>query len=130
MHTVRSCLWAASVCCAPAGLCYVDGCADGSAALCCRPLGASVHEARPVDFIGYDVTGGEIEYQILEPMGANTTHLKACRPPLARTGCLTGAVAMRVCWGRVWLNNLLTGFGGLGMRDACWCQFRVACQVH
>ena len=29
-----------------------------------------------MDFIGYDVTGGEIEYQILEPMGPNTTHLK------------------------------------------------------
>ena len=35
-----------------------------------------MHEARPVDFIGYDVTGGEVEYQILEPMGANTTHMK------------------------------------------------------
>lgn len=41
-----------------------------------RPLTSHDHGVQPVDFIGYDVTGGEIEYQILESMGPNTTHLK------------------------------------------------------
>ena len=41
-----------------------------------RPLTSRDHAVQPVDFIGYDVTGGEIEYQILEPMGPGTTHLK------------------------------------------------------
>ena len=43
---------------------------------------------QPVDFIGYDVTGGEIEYQILEPMGANTTHLKVSSIPSRNQGFL------------------------------------------
>ncbi|KAK9842080.1 hypothetical protein WJX81_007607 [Elliptochloris bilobata] len=41
-----------------------------------RPLTSHDHGVQPVDFIGYDVTGGEIEYQILQPMGLNTTHMK------------------------------------------------------
>ncbi len=78
--------------------------------LCRRPLGASVHEVRPVDFIGYDVTGGEVEYQILDPMGANTTHMKVWRCLAHEAGCLSGAVAMRLCWGRSRRKHLLTGF--------------------
>ena len=54
---------------------------------------------KPVDFIGYDVTGGEIEYQILEPMGPNTTHLMvlACfGPAVSSTGPACLPVSYRI----------------------------------
>lgn len=35
---------------------------------------AQALEAVPVSTIGFDVTGGEIEYDILQPNSANNTH--------------------------------------------------------
>ena len=31
-----------------------------------------------MDFFLFDITGGVFEYQIIEPMGPNSTHSKAC----------------------------------------------------
>ena len=41
-------------------------------AVCCRPLVADKPVA-PVEFIGFDITGGKIEYDILASQGPNTT---------------------------------------------------------
>ena len=67
-----------------------------------------------MDFIGYDVTGGEIEYQILEPMGANTTHMKVRRRLAHEAGCLSEAVPVQLFWGRSHGQRVLTGF-------VLWC---------
>ena len=38
----------------------------------CRPLTADA-PVDPVEFIGFDITGGKIEYDILASQGPNTT---------------------------------------------------------
>lgn len=46
----------------------------------CRPLAEDAAVA-PVEFIGFDITGGKIEYDILASQGPNTTLRKvlSCR---------------------------------------------------
>lgn len=49
---------------------------DERRVMCGRVLGAEDTDVKPVDFFLFDVTGGVFEYQITEPLGANSTHSK------------------------------------------------------
>lgn len=46
----------------------------------CRPLTADDTDTKKVQFIGFDITGGKIEYDILASQGPNTT-LRRVSPP-------------------------------------------------
>ena len=46
----------------------------------CRPLAADDSTTKKVEFIGFDITGGDIEYDILASQGPNTTLRKVCTP--------------------------------------------------
>ena len=43
----------------------------------CRPI-QQEEVVKQVEFIGFDITGGQIEYDITAPQGPNTTLRKVC----------------------------------------------------
>ena len=61
--------------------------------LLCRPLAVDDSATKKVQFIGFDITGGDIEYDILASQGPNTTLRKVS------AACILMLMSGRmVCW--------------------------------